>query len=153
MRAYDFSPLFRSTVGFDRVSRLLDAALEQTDGGTAYPPYNIATVGENQYRITMAVAGFTEGDIELTQTENSLVVKGKQARDEDKVTYLHRGIASRAFEHRFQLADHIFVTGASLKNGLLDIELVREVPEAKKPRQIKVESSNGTPEIEHAKAA
>lgn len=148
MRAYDFSPLFRSTVGFDRVSRLLDAAMQQTDSGTTYPPYNIVSLGENQYRITMAVAGFSEADIELTQTENSLVVKGKQSREDDKTTYLHRGIAARAFEHRFQLADHIFVTGASLKNGLLDIELVREVPEAKKPRQIKVQRTVNAPELE-----
>lgn len=139
MRTYDFSPLFRSTVGFDRVSRLLDAALEGSDSGQGYPPYNIAKVGEDKYRITMAVAGFTEGDVELVQQENTLLVRGRRPEAEDEgVSYLHRGIASRSFEHRFQLADHIQVSGASLENGLLDIQLVREVPEAKKPRVISI---------------
>jgi len=140
MRAYDFSPLFRSTVGFDRMSRLLDAAMQQPgDNGQSYPPYNIVAFDENTYGITMAVAGFTEQDIEITQTENSLVVKGKSLREEpENARYLHRGIAARSFEHRFQLADHIKVTGAKLVNGLLDIELVREIPETMRPRTIEI---------------
>ena len=153
MRTYDFSPLFRSTVGFDRVSRLLDAALQGADNGQGYPPYNIAKVGEDQYRITMAVAGFTEADVELVQQENTLLVRGRRAEsDEEGVSYLHRGIASRSFEHRFQLADHIQVSGATLENGLLDIQLVREVPEAKKPRVISVRraEAEGSPQIEQA---
>lgn len=153
MRTYDFSPLFRSTVGFDRVSRLLDAALQGSDSGQGYPPYNIAKVGEDQYRITMAVAGFTEADVEIVQQENSLLVRGRRAEsDEDGVSYLHRGIAGRSFEHRFQLADHIQVTGANLENGLLDIQLVREVPEAKKPRVISVRRADAPsePQIPHA---
>ena len=155
MRAYDFSPLFRSTVGFDRVSRLLDAALQQGEAGNGYPPYNIVALGENQYRITMAVAGFTEADVEMTQIENTLVVKGKSVRDDEKLNYLHRGIAGRSFEHRFQLADHIQVAGATLKNGLLDIELVREIPEAKKPRSIRIQNGAETPtlQVEQSKAA
>ncbi|MET4701544.1 molecular chaperone IbpA [Constrictibacter sp. MBR-5] len=153
MRTYDFSPLFRSTVGFDRVSRLLDAALQGADSGQGYPPYNIAKVGEDQYRITMAVAGFTEADVELVQQENTLLVRGRRAESDDEgVSYLHRGIASRSFEHRFQLADHIQVSGASLENGLLDIQLVREVPEAKKPRVISVRRADAdtSAQISHA---
>lgn len=145
MRAYDFSPLFRSTVGFDRMSRLLDAAMQQAgDNGQSYPPYNIVAFDENTYGITMAVAGFTEQDIEITQTENSLVVKGKSLREEpENARYLHRGIAARSFEHRFQLADHIKVTGAKLVNGLLDIELVREIPETMRPRTIEIRNGIG----------
>ena len=156
MRTYDFSPLFRSTVGFDRVSRLLDAALQGADNGQngqGYPPYNNAKVREDQYRITMAVAGFTEADVELVQQENTLLVRGRRAESEDEgVSYLHRGIASRSFEHRFQLADHIQVSGASLENGLLDIQLVREVPEAKKPRVISVRRADAetNAQISHA---
>ncbi|MFN4088213.1 MAG: Hsp20 family protein [Alphaproteobacteria bacterium] len=153
MRTYDFSPLFRSTVGFDRVSRLLDAALQGSETGQGYPPYNIVKAGDDQYRITMAVAGFTEADVELVQQENTLLVRGRRAENEDAgVTYLHRGIASRTFEHRFQLADHIHVSGATLENGLLEIQLVREVPEAKKPRVIEVRraEASGGARISHA---
>ncbi len=159
MRAFDLSPLFRSTVGFDRMSRLLDAAMQQAgDNGQSYPPYNIVAFDENTYGITMAVAGFTEKDIEITQTENSLVVKGKSSREEpENLRYLHRGIAARSFEHRFQLADHIKVTGAKLVNGLLEIELVREVPEAMRPRTIEIRSAadmSGEPaKIESREAA
>ncbi len=157
MRTYDLSPLFRSTVGFDRMSRLLEAALQGGEPGQSYPPYNIVALGEDKYRVTMAVAGFTEADLEITQHENTLIVKGKTRKEEDEgVRYLHRGIASRSFEHRFQLADHIEVTGASLVNGLLDIELVREVPEAMKPRKIEIASAvpavEANPAVE-AKAA
>jgi molecular chaperone IbpA len=138
MRTFDFSPLFRSTVGFDRVFELLDAVSNESGGG--YPPYNIEKSGENGYRITIAVAGFTDKDIEIVQQENSLRVTGKMAdrNGNGNVSYLHRGIAARAFERRFELADHVRVSGAALENGLLHIDLVREVPEEKKPRTIPI---------------
>jgi molecular chaperone IbpA len=140
MRTYDLSPLFRSSVGFDRLSRLMDAASRTDEGQLSYPPYNIEQAGEDSYRITMAVAGFTDDEISITAQENQLVVAGKPVKDETPRTYLHRGIAGRAFERRFELADHIRVTGASLANGLLHIDLKREVPEAMKPRTIKIEA-------------
>ena len=149
MSSFDFSPLFRSTIGFDRLSRLLDQS--SVDEGTSYPPYNIEKTGEDAYRITMAVAGFGAEDITITAQENSLIVAGKQKGAEESAQYLHRGIAGRAFERRFQLADHIKVNGASLVNGLLHVDLVREVPEAKRPRQIKVET--GAAKTLDAKAA
>ena len=141
MRAFDFAPLFRSTVGFDRVFQLLDAVSNE-GAGTGYPPYNIEKAGDNGYRITLAVAGFTDKDIEIVQQENSLRVAGKIADRDGNGSYLHRGIATRAFERRFELADHVRVTGASLENGLLHVDLVREVPEEKKPRSIPI--ANGT---------
>ncbi len=137
MRTYDFSPLFRSTVGFDRVFQLLDSVNSDL-GGNGYPPYNIEKVGENGYRITLAVAGFTSQDIEIVQQENALKVSGKIAAKDEQSSFLHRGIAARAFERRFEVADHVRVTDAKLENGLLHIELVREVPEEKKPRVIPV---------------
>lgn len=138
MRSYDLSPLFRSTVGFDRVTRLLESALSGEDGSqNAYPPYNIEKLNDDQYRITMAVAGFGLGDLEITAHPNLLVVQGK-AKESQGGTFLHRGIAGRAFERRFQLADHIRVNNAALENGLLHIELVREVPEAMKPRTVQI---------------
>jgi molecular chaperone IbpA len=151
MNAFDLSPLFRSSVGFDRLSRLIDAAMrsEETNG---YPPYNIEKTGEDAYRITMAVAGFGPEDIEITAHENSLLVSGKAKPAEDGVRYLYRGIAGRAFERRFQLADFIKVSGASLTNGLLYIDLVREVPEALRPRTIKIEA-RGEPTVVESKAA
>lgn len=136
MRTFDFAPLFRSTVGFDRMMQMLDAAPRDEAGG--YPPYNIEKTGDDSYRIVMAVAGFAEGDINITQHENSLIVTGKQAERSDEAKYLYRGIAGRAFERRFELADFIRVAGAKLVNGLLHIDLVREVPEEKKPRVIPV---------------
>src|SRR3954470_9276675 len=135
MRSYDFSPLFRSSVGFDRLAQLMDSA---RDDVPSYPPYNIERTGEDQYRITMAVAGFAENDIEITAQENALSVVGKQPKDEAPKSLLYRGIAGRPFQRRFELAEYIRVTGASLENGLLHIELVREVPEAVKPRNIKI---------------
>jgi molecular chaperone IbpA len=138
MTNFDFSPLFRSTIGFDRLSQLFDQA--QVDEGVSYPPYNIEKTGDDAYRITMAVAGFGEDDINVVAQENSLVVSGKAKPADEKSEFMYRGIAGRAFERRFQLADHIKVVGAQLVNGLLHIELVREVPEAKRPRTIKVES-------------
>jgi molecular chaperone IbpA len=148
MTELDFSPLFRSTVGFDRLSRLLDSATR--DDSVGYPPYNIEKTGEDAYRITMAVAGFGEDDISITAKENTLLISGKAKSADEKVQYLYRGIAGRAFEQRFQLADFIKVTGAQIVNGLLHVELVREVPETMRPRTIKVNA--GTPRVE-SKAA
>ena len=142
MRTYDFSPLYRSTVGFDRLFDLLDHAGR---GETNWPPYNIERLGEDQYRITMAVAGFAPDDIELVQQQSSLFVSGqKRGSDEDK-QYLHRGIATRSFKQTFNLADHVKVSGARLEHGLLTIELVREVPEAMKPRRIAIATRNRAP--------
>ena len=139
MSTFDLSPLFRSTVGFDRMMSLLDASARDEQ---AYPPYNIEKVGDDAYRITMAVAGFGEEELNIVAQGNSLVISGKQKRDENKSgEYLYRGIAGRAFERRFQLADHIKVSGAELANGLLHVDLVREVPEAMKPRTIKVNAA------------
>jgi molecular chaperone IbpA len=138
MRAFDLSPLFRSTVGFDRMSQLLDAATRLDDAQVSYPPYNIEKLGENEYRITMAVAGFGEGDLGIVSQDNSLTISGKGQESDDKVKFLHRGIGRRAFQRRFELADHIKVKGASMENGLLHVDLVREVPEERKPREIKI---------------
>ena len=150
MRAYDFSPLFRSTVGFDRVFQLLDSVGSDM-GSTGYPPYNIEKVGDNGYRITLAVAGFTDTDIEIVQQENALKVSGKIAGKDEQGSFLHRGIAARAFERRFEVADHVRVTDAKLENGLLHIELVREIPEEKKPRVIAV--TTGAPARPQLQAA
>ncbi len=152
MNSFDFSPLFRSTIGFDRLTRLMDAASQVDSGAAAYPPYNIEATGDNAYRLTMAVAGFGADDLEITAKEGALVVTGKARKEDESKQYLHRGIARRAFERRFQLADHIRVAGASLDNGLLHVDLVREVPEALKPR--KIEIATGTqPQVIEQKAA
>lgn len=145
MRTYDFSPLFRSSVGFDRLANLMDSAL-RSDDAPSYPPYNIERTGEDTYRITMAVAGFSEGDVEIVAQDNALTVTGRQTKDETPKNFLYRGIAARPFERKFELAEYIQVSGASLENGLLHIELVREVPEAKKPRNVKI---NGQSKVEH----
>jgi len=137
MHAFDFSPLFRSAIGFDRLARLLDTARTTTDGN-GYPPYNIEKTGEDSYVLTMAVAGFGPDDIEITAQDNVLVVAGKVAGSDDPRRFLHRGIAGRAFERRFVLADHIEVQGADLANGLLNVSLKRAVPEALKPRRIAI---------------
>jgi molecular chaperone IbpA len=151
MTAFDFSPLFRSTIGFDRLTRLADAAA-RGDGAATYPPYNIEKTGDESYRLSMAVAGFGAADLDIQVQENALLVTGKAKREEDSAQYLHRGIARRAFERRFQLADHIKVAGASLDNGLLHVDLVREIPEAKKPRKIEIASS-GSAQVIDQKAA
>jgi len=154
MDRFDFSPLFRSTIGFDRLARLVDSA-SHFDAAPAYPPYNIEATGEDSYRLTMAVAGFARNELDITVEKNSLVISG-QAQKEDEQTqgrYLHRGIARRAFERRFSLADHIKVTGASLDNGLLHVDLVREVPEEAKPRQIAIGEAVSQPQVEQQKAA
>lgn len=152
MNAFDFSPLFRSTVGFDRLSRMLESGMLNDQETAAYPPYNIVKVTEDNYRITMAVAGFSEQDIDITSQENQLIVRGRIAPDDRKeVTYLHRGIAGRAFERRFQLADHIRVTDAALDSGLLTIDLVREIPEAMKPRKVAINGITASEMIEQKK--
>jgi molecular chaperone IbpA len=140
MRNFDFAPLSRSTIGFDRMMQLFEDATRLVDDGeSSYPPYNIEKTGEDAYRITMAVAGFGEADLSITQQANSLLVAGRKQGDENS-RYLHHGLAARAFNRRFDLADFIKVTGASLLNGLLSIDLVREVPEAMKPRSITIEN-------------
>ena len=153
MRSYDFSPLFRSSVGFDRLAQLMDSAQRSEDSAPTYPPYNIERTGEDTYRITMAVAGFAEEDIEITAQENALAVVGKQPKGEAPKTLLYRGIAGRPFQRRFELAEYIRVSGASLENGLLHIDLVREVPEAVKPRSIKIGTKVEQPKAVEQKAA
>lgn len=143
----DFAPLYRSTVGFDRLFSLIDS-LGSENGQPAYPPYNIERTGENAYRISMAVAGFAEKDIAIEVKENALTVKGEKPEDGEAREVLYRGIASRAFERRFQLADYVVVKGASLENGLLHIDLVREIPEAMKPRQIPITTAEKAKQIE-----
>jgi molecular chaperone IbpA len=140
MRQYDLSPLYRSTVGFDRLFSMLDQIGSAESG---YPPYNIERTGEDSYRISVAVAGFTDKELSIEVKENALSIRGeKQPADpQGKTEVLYQGIAARAFERRFQLADHVHVTGASLQNGLLHVDLVREIPEAKKPRFIPISAS------------
>jgi molecular chaperone IbpA len=152
MRTFDLAPLYRSTVGFDRLFSMLDQA-SGFDAGSTYPPYNIERTGENAYRITLAVAGFAEPEISIEAKQNTLTIKGeKQAKTEEKKgDVLYQGIAGRAFERVFQLAEHVEVRGASLENGLLHVDLVREVPEAMKPRQIRI--GNGSAKVIDAKAA
>ncbi len=150
MRTYDLSPLFRSTIGFDRLGRLLETSLATE--AVAYPPYNIEKLGDDAYRLTMAVAGFGEDDIDITLQDNALTVRGKAKDEPETAQYLHRGIAGRAFERHFQLAEHVEVQGAHLKNGLLHVELARRVPESAKPRKIEI-GSGQTPVIEQKKAA
>lgn len=151
MRSADFSPLLRATVGFDRMMHLLDSASRVDEGAMNYPPYNIEKTGEDAYRITMAVAGFGEDELNVTLHQNQLTIEGKKTReeqDEEGRRFLHRGIAARAFQRSFQLADHIKVSGARLENGLLHVELVREVPESAKPRTIAIENkANGEAKV------
>ncbi|HVY50610.1 MAG TPA: Hsp20 family protein [Devosia sp.] len=141
MQTYDFSPFYRSTVGFDRLFDRLDSLVSQEQ--KTYPPYNIEKLGNDAYRISIAVAGFAEGDLAIESKENSLLIKGAKASATDEKTreFLHRGIAERAFELRFQLAEYVEVTGASLENGLLHVELKRELPESKKARAIEIKSA------------
>lgn len=148
MRTQDFSPLFRASVGFDRVADMLDRVMTQDVGPNTYPPYNIEKTGENAYRISVAVAGFTGDELNVEQRENALVISARKEKDETARTYLHRGIATRAFEKRFTLADHVKVTAATHENGMLHIDLVREVPEALKPRRIEITSDAGVPALE-----
>ena len=151
MRTFDLAPLYRSTVGFDRLFSMLDGF----EAAPGYPPYNIERTGENDYRITVAVAGFGESELSIVSKENTLTIKGeKQVKQDNNGEVLYQGIAARAFERQFQLADYVQVKGANLENGLLHVDLVREIPEAKKPRQIAI--GNGTtvkPQVVEAKAA
>ena len=153
MRTFDLAPLYRSTVGFDRLFSMLDQVSGFDNSGSTYPPYNIERTGENDYRITLAVAGFAEADVSIEAKQNTLTIKGeKQAKaNEKKGEVLYQGIAARAFERVFQLAEHVEVKGASLENGLLHVDLVRQVPEAMKPRQIRI--GNGNAKVIDAKAA
>jgi len=137
MRRYDLSPLLRSTVGFDRFDQLFDTAMRSAQGNT-FPPYNIVKSGEDVYRVSIAVAGFAEDELDVTVQDHSLLIEGKHRQDADDVTYLHRDIAGRAFQRRFELADDIKVSDAKLENGLLHIDLKREVPEHMKPRKIEI---------------
>ena len=138
MRSFDLAPLYRATVGFDQMADLMDRVLADTGTATTYPPYNIEKIADDGWRISIAVAGFGEDDLSVEVRENALIVSAKKAKDEGDRKYLHRGIANRAFERRFTLADHVRVTGASHVNGMLNIDLVREVPEALKPRRIEI---------------
>jgi molecular chaperone IbpA len=142
MRTYDLAPFYRSTVGFDRFFSLLDQAA--SDGSPGYPPYNIERTGDNTYRISVAVSGFSQGELSIVAKENTLTIKGEKSANEntrDKAEVLYRGIAARAFERAFQLADFVVVKNASLENGLLHVDLVREIPEAKKPRNIPISTN------------
>lgn len=151
MRNFDFTPLYRSTVGFDRLQSLLDSVTHES--APTYPPYNIERTSENDYRITVAVAGFAESDLEIEVKQNVLTISGKRAEPEE-ATYLYRGIAGRSFERSFQLADHVEVQGARLENGLLHVDLVRRVPEALKPRRIEISSTApGSKSLEGSLAA
>jgi len=138
MRHFDFSPLYRSTVGFDRLASILDQALTADVTQNTYPPYNIEKTGEDAYRITLAVAGFADDELSVEVRDGQLVVTGRKVETEEKANVLHRGIATRAFERRFQLADHVRVVEAVTENGLLHVSLVREIPEALKPRKIEI---------------
>ncbi|MEL7093582.1 MAG: Hsp20 family protein [Pseudomonadota bacterium] len=140
MRTYDFAPLYRATVGFDQIADMMDRVLATDTGSNSYPPYNIEKTDDDTYRISVAVAGFSDADLSVEVKDKALVIAARKA-DEDKKTYLHRGIATRAFERRFHLADHVVVTGASHADGMLHIDLVREVPEALKPRRIEIAST------------
>ena len=143
MRTFDLSPLYRSTVGFDRMATLMDQLLTADTSQPSYPPYNIEKTGDDAYRISIAVAGFGEADLNIEVKEGQLTVTANKTADEkaEKPAYLHRGIAERGFERRFQLADHVRVSGADLVNGLLHVDLVREIPEALKPRTIAIRST------------
>jgi molecular chaperone IbpA len=140
MRTIDFSPLYRSAVGFDRLAALLESAA-RSDAPTGYPPYNIETAGENAYRIEIAVAGFKSEELSIEFRESTLTVQGKKAPTDEAKRYLHRGLAERNFERRFQLADHVVVTGAALADGLLVIELERQLPEQLKPRRVEIKTA------------
>lgn len=154
MRHVDFSPLYRSTVGFDRLFTMLDSLAQPEGGQNSYPPYNIERTAEDAYRISMAVAGFSENDISIEAHRNVLTIKGERTEEEgEDKQYLHRGIAARAFERRFQLADHVEVEGAALKNGLLHIDLKRNIPEEMKPRRIEIAAAPAKAKQIEAKAA
>ncbi len=141
MRTYDLTPLYRTAIGFDRLAKLLND-VQRNENEISYPPYNIELVDENSYKIVMAVAGFQQDELEIETEQQALRITGRKAKQEQQNTYLHRGIATRDFEHKFQLADHVKVTSANLENGLLTIALMREIPEALKPRKIQIGNAN-----------
>lgn len=150
MRTYDLTPLLRSTVGFDRMAALLDSFARAEDHSQSYPPYNIEKLSADDYRITMAVAGFEADELNIVTQGTTLIISGKaRGEDDENVKYLYRGIARRAFERRFELAEHIEIKGARLENGLLHIDLRREIPEAMKPRTITIDTNAATKTIEH----
>ena len=151
MRHIEFAPFYRSAIGFDRLFNMLDQATG-FDNESSYPPYNIERTGENAYRITLAVAGFTPEELKLEVKEQTLTIAGEKAAETGEKTYLHHGIAARAFERRYQLADHVDVTGANFDNGLLHVDLIRNVPESKKPRAIAISTGDSAKRLE-AKAA
>jgi len=155
MRHLDLSPLYRSTIGFDRLGSLLDTLGSFENEAPSYPPYNIERVSENAYRISMAVAGFSDGDLDIEVKENTLTIRGDKHVEQENSTFLHRGIAARSFERRFQLAEYVVVKGASLENGLLHVDLVRELPEAMKPRTIEITTKTDAdkPKVIDSKAA
>ena len=155
MRSFDFAPFYRSTIGFDRVFSILDQVGGVEGPAPSYPPYNIARTSENDYRISVAVAGFSDAELAIEAKENTLTIHGeKQTKDEEKTgELLYQGIAARAFERSFQLADYVQVKGASLENGLLHVDLVREIPEAMKPRAIPITSSSKLLEVKPTKVA
>jgi molecular chaperone IbpA len=152
MRNFDLAPLYRATVGFDRIADLMDQVLTDTTAAATYPPYNIEKTDEDAYRISIAVAGFADEDLSVEVRENALIVSARKATEDEGRTFLHRGIANRAFERRFHLADHVRVTGASHVNGMLNIDLKREVPEALKPRRIEI-ANGDTVEAKAVEAA
>ncbi len=141
MRTLDFAPLYRASIGFDQIADMMDRVLSADVSQPSYPPYNIEKTSDDTYRISIAVAGFSEADLSVEVKEQALIVAARKAEDEAERTYLHRGIATRAFERRFQLADHVHVKGAAHEDGMLHIDLVREVPEALKPRRIEIAGS------------
>ena len=143
MTSFDFSPLYRTTVGFDHLSTLLDNIHRSDRAVNSYPPYNIELINENNYQITMAVSGFNSDELDIKSEQRTLTVKGQKHPDENSRNYLHQGIAARNFERKFQLADHIEITGAQLENGLLHIYLAREIPEAMKPKTIPIKEGKG----------
>ena len=155
MRTFDFAPLYRSTVGFDRMFSMLDQVTGVDSPPPSYPPYNIERTGENAYRNSVAVAGFTDADLSIEAKENRLTIRGeKQTNDEEKTgEVLYQGIAARTFERSFQLADHVEVKGASLENGLLHVDLAREIPEALKPRAILIANSSKLLDVKPVKVA
>jgi molecular chaperone IbpA len=151
MTTIDLTPLYRSSVGFDRMGSLLDSALRSQKDSAGFPPYDIETTGEDRYAITLAVAGFEDSELDIQVEKGVLRVRGRKADDKEEKNYLYRGIANRSFERKFNLADHVEVTGADLRNGLLTISLVKEIPEAMKPRSIEIATTGAT--LEHKEEA
>ncbi len=153
MTTIDLAPLYRSSIGFDRFGSLLDTALSTEQGSASYPPYNIEVAGDNQYQITLALAGFVESDLDIQTEKSVLTIRGKKSSEDGDQQFLHQGIANRAFERKFNLADYIEVTGAKLENGLLTINLVKEIPEALKPKSIAINGVSNNKLVEEQAAA